>query len=45
MATAIDRAGPEHAERFLVKLALLQAHDLGDAARFERQEQVALSDL
>lgn len=45
LATAIDRAGPDHAERFLVKLALLQANALGDAARFEQQVQIALSDL
>ncbi|MCX7663695.1 MAG: DUF2783 domain-containing protein [Tepidimonas fonticaldi] len=45
LAAAIDRAGPEHAQRFLVKLALLQANALGDVARFEQQVQIALSDL
>lgn len=45
LATAIDRAGPDHTERFLVKLALLQANALGDAALFEQQVQIALSDL
>ncbi|TCS99433.1 hypothetical protein EDC36_102110 [Tepidimonas ignava] len=45
LAAAIDRAGPERSELFLVKLALLCAHALGDAAFFEQQVQIALSDL
>ena len=45
LATAIDQAGPDKAELFLVKLALLNAQALGDAQRFARQVQVALQDL
>lgn len=45
LATAIDRAGPDQAERFLVKLALLNAHALGDAHLFQRQVDRALLDL
>jgi hypothetical protein len=37
LASAIDLAGPEKAELFLVKLALLNANALGDAQLFERQ--------
>ncbi len=45
LALAIDRAGPEHAERFLAKLALLLAHELGDAARVAALAETALRDL
>lgn len=45
LATAIDRAGPDHSERMLVKLALLNAQALGDAALFQQQLQTALQDL
>ena len=45
LATAIDQAGPDKAELFLVKLALLNAQALGDAQRFAQQVQVALQDL
>ena len=45
LATAIDRAGPDKAERFLVKLALLNAEALGDAERFRRNIEAALEDL
>jgi hypothetical protein len=45
LAHAIDEAGPEHSERFLVKLALLNAQALGDAAQFGRHVEVALRDL
>ncbi|CAM3779347.1 DUF2783 domain-containing protein [Castellaniella denitrificans] len=45
LATAIDQAGPDKAELFLVKLALLNADALGDAERFQRQIQAALKDL
>lgn len=45
LATAIDRAGPEKAELFLVKLALLNAQALGDAGVFRQQVQAALLDL
>ncbi len=45
LATAIDQAGPEKAELFLVKLALLQANALGDEAQFQQQVDAALQDL
>ena len=45
LATAIDQAGPEKAELFLVKLALLQANALGDEAQFQQQVDAALRDL
>ena len=45
LATAIDQAGPEKAELFLVKLALLNANALGDAELFQRNVQTALEDL
>lgn len=45
LATAIDRAGPEKTELFLVKLALLNAHALGDAGVFRQQVEAALLDL
>ena len=45
LATAIDQAGPDKAELFLVKLALLNAQALGDAQRFQQQVQAALQDL
>ena len=45
LATAIDQAGPDKTELFLVKLALLNAQALGDASRFEQQVQAALRDL
>lgn len=45
LATAIDDAGPEKSELFLVKLALLNAQALGDAALFEQQLRKALQDL
>jgi hypothetical protein len=45
LATAIDRAGPDKAELFLVKLALLNAHALGDAGVFQQQVDAALQDL
>jgi hypothetical protein len=38
-------AGPEKSELFLVKLALLNANALGDAAAFEAQVAAALKDL
>ena len=40
LATAIDRAGPDKTELFLVKLALLNAQALGDAAGLARGEAV-----
>ena len=45
LATAIDQAGPEKSELFLVKLALLNAQALGDADAFRRQIDTALRDL
>ena len=45
LAEAIDTAGPEKAELFLVKLALLNANALGDPAVFEQHLGIALQDL
>lgn len=45
LAAAIDEAGPEKTELFLVKLALLNANALGSAERFQQQLQTALQDL
>ena len=45
LAAAVDRAGPDRAELFLVKLALLNAHALGDATRFQQLVTEALQDL
>ncbi len=45
LATAIDAAGPEKTELFLVKLALLNAHVLADPAVFQAHIDVALKDL
>lgn len=45
LATAIDRVGPEHTERFLVKLALMNANALADPALFQAHIDVALNDL
>jgi hypothetical protein len=45
LATAIDQAGPDKAELFLVKLALLNAQALGSAEVFTAQIQAALRDL
>lgn len=45
LAQAIDQAGEQKAELFLVKLALLQAQAQGDASAFAQQVQTALRDL
>ncbi|MDD2729485.1 DUF2783 domain-containing protein [Malikia sp.] len=45
LATAIDQAGKDKTELFLVKLALLNAHALGDAELFQQQLKTALLDL
>ena len=45
LATAIDQAGPDKAELFLVKLALLNANALGQAELFQQHLQAALKDL
>ena len=45
LAQAIDSAGEDKAALFLVKLALLNAQALGDAALFARHVDAALQDL
>ena len=45
LATAIDKAGPDKAQVFLVKLALRAANALGDAEQFQQQIQAALVNL
>jgi hypothetical protein len=45
LARAIDTAGTDKAELFLVKLALLNANALGDAAMFQQHLSAALQDL
>jgi hypothetical protein len=45
LATAIDQAGPDKTELFLVKLALLQANALGNPAVVLQQIAAALQDL
>ena len=45
LATAIDQAGPEKAQLFLVKLALLNANALGQEALFQQHVQTALDNL
>ena len=45
LAEAIDQAGAERRDLFLVKLALLQAQALGDEAAFADLTQRALKDL
>lgn len=45
LAQAIDQAGRDRAELFLVKLALLHARALGSADAFCRQIDAALQDL
>lgn len=45
LAVAIDQAGTDRAQLFLVKLALLNANALGDAALFQQHVQAALQDL
>ena len=45
LATAIDQAGPEKAQLFLVKLALLNANALANAELFGRHTAAALQDL
>ena len=45
LASAIDQAGQDKTELFLVKLALLNANALGDAELFQQQLQAALLDL
>lgn len=45
LANAIDAAGPEKTELFLVKLALLQANAEGDPQRVQAHIEAALKDL
>ena len=45
LASAIDQAGQDKTELFLVKLALLNANALGDAELFQQQLKAALLDL
>ena len=45
LATAIDAAGPEKSELFLVKLALLAAQALGDSPSFVDLIERAQKDL
>lgn len=45
LAGAIDEAGPEKTALFLVKLALLNAHALGEADLFAGHVRAALRDL
>jgi hypothetical protein len=45
LATAIDQAGPDKTELFLVKLALLQANALGNPAVVRQHIAAALQDL
>ena len=45
LATAIDQAGSEKAQLFLVKLALLNANAMADETLFQQQITAALQDL
>lgn len=45
LAQALDQAGPDKSERFLVKLALLNANALGNAQTFASHVEAALRDL
>ena len=45
LAQAIDQAGPEKAELFLVKLALLNANALAPPETVRQHIQAALQDL
>ena len=45
LATAIDQAGADKAQLFLVKLALLNANALGNETLFQQQITTALQDL
>jgi hypothetical protein len=45
LAEAIDKAGKEKTELFLVKLALLNANALGQASVFNANIDAALKDL
>jgi thiamine pyrophosphokinase len=45
LAANLDRVGPDKAELFLVKLALLNANAIGDADVFRQHLEAAAADL
>jgi hypothetical protein len=45
LAQAVDRAPPGRSELLLAKLALLLAHEIGDAGRVQQHIDAALRDL
>jgi hypothetical protein len=45
LARAIDTAGPDRQSLFLAKLALVLAHETGDAALFRRAVATAVEDI
>ena len=45
LASAIDQAGQDKAQLFLVKLALLNANALADESLFQQHINAALQDL
>ena len=45
LATALDQAGPERSELFLVKLALMNANALGDLTLVQAHIDAALRNL
>jgi len=45
LATALDQAGPDKSELFLVKLALMNANALADPVVFQAHVEAALKDL
>jgi hypothetical protein len=45
LATAIDQAGDDKSQLFLVKLALLNANALADETLFQQHISTALQDL
>lgn len=45
LAEGLDAAGPDKGELFLVKLALLLAHQAGNRPQFEQHIATALRDL
>jgi thiamine pyrophosphokinase len=45
LAASLDRVGPDKAELFLVKLALLNANAIGDADVFRQHLEAAAADL
>ena len=45
LATALDQAGPDKSELFLVKLVLMNANALGDPALMQAHIDASLQDL